>query len=121
MFAHGALHEDIAEPAGNNCTTARGVMPRPRARGRAFRAFFVPFAVAAGTTLAHMTNARARGFGHASRVKRPACVAMSLCFAACIGVALAACSSEDKPEPAPVDVDTPPLLPNNGGGDIFVD
>jgi hypothetical protein len=68
-----------------------------------------------------MTNARARGFGRASRVKRPIRVAMSLCFASSVGLALVACSSKDKPEPPPVDIDMPPLLPENMGGEIFDD
>ncbi len=68
-----------------------------------------------------MTNARARGFGRASRVKRPVCVASSLCFVAGAALALAACSSEDKSEPPPVDVNTPPLLPDDVGGDIIFD
>lgn len=46
---------------------------------------------------------------------------MSLCFAASAALALVACSSEDKKESPPVDVDTPPLLPENMGGDIFDD
>ena len=46
---------------------------------------------------------------------------MSLCFAAAAGLALLACSSDEKDELPPVDIDTPPLLPDNGGGAIFED
>jgi hypothetical protein len=46
---------------------------------------------------------------------------MSLCFASSAALALVACSSEDKPEPPPVDINMPPLLPEDMGGQIFED